>query len=63
MIAFGGLVGGFLFICALFDVEWFMKMTRGAHHEYPLGRIFTRVLVGAAGLFWIGFAVAEILSR
>ena len=62
MIAFGELVGGFLFLCALFDVEWFMKMTRGAHYGYPLGRTFTRILVGAVGLFMMWFAIAEILS-
>jgi len=61
MMLLGGLFGGFLFLCALFDVEWFMRMTRGAHHGYPLGRTFTRILVGAVGLFWMLFAVGELL--
>jgi hypothetical protein len=63
MIIFMGLLGMFLFLCALFDVEWFMRMTRGAHHGYPFGRMFTRILVGTVGLFWMWFAIAEILSR
>ncbi len=39
-----------------------MKMTRGAHYGYPLGQTFTRILVGAVGLFWMGLAIAEIFS-
>lgn len=62
MIVFMGLLGMLLFLCALFDVEWFMRMTRGARRGYPFGRMFTRILVGAAGFFWMLFAFAEILS-
>jgi hypothetical protein len=63
MIIFMELFGAFLFLCAVFDVDWFLRMTRGAHHGYPLGWTFTRILLGAVGLFWMWFAIAETLSR
>jgi hypothetical protein len=56
---FIGFVGLVIFICALLDVDWFMRMTRSARrgYEYPFTRKFTRIMWGAGGLFamLIGF--------
>ena len=55
---FFGSVGVFLVACAVFDVEWFMRMTRSARSGYPMGRKFTRIFYGIVGLFWIFLAIA-----
>jgi hypothetical protein len=62
MAIFFGLLGTFLFLCAVFDVDWFLRMTRDAQHGYPLGRRFTRIYIGGAGLFLLCWAFAEMLS-
>lgn len=55
-----GIIGLFLIICAVFDVEWFMSLTRAARRGYPMGRTFTRVLMGLVGLVWVIFGIAGL---
>ena len=45
-----GIFGLFLIICAVFDVEWIMNLTRAARQGYPMGKTLTRVLMGFFGL-------------
>jgi len=45
-----GTIGLFLLFCAVFDVEWFLRLTRSARSGYSMGRMFTRILLG-----WVGF--------
>jgi hypothetical protein len=53
-----GLIGLFLMICTIFDVDWFMKMTRSSRSKYfSAGRIFDRILFGLVGL---GFTFLSI---
>ena len=54
-----GLVGLFLLTCAVFDVEWAMRMTRSARRGYPAGRKFTRIMIGIVGFGFIFLAIGS----
>lgn len=50
---FGVLLGLFFIMGAVFDVDSIMNLTRAARQGYPMGKIFTRLLIGLAGLMII----------
>ena len=53
-----GIIGLFVLICAVFDVDWFINLTR-ARRNISMGRTFTRILMGLVGL---GFVINGIAS-
>jgi hypothetical protein len=57
---FFGFVGLSIFICALFDFEWFFRMTKSARrgYEVPFTRRNVRIFGGVIGFFWmvLGFS-------
>ena len=55
-----GLFGFFLLIVAIFDIEWFMNLTKAARRGYPLGKNLTRGLIGFGGLMMLLFALGSL---
>jgi hypothetical protein len=51
--------GIFHIVAAIKDIEWYIdNAIRGARGGHPVGRMFTRILVGLSGIIPIIFALA-----
>ena len=67
MMAFGLLVGGFTFFCALQDYDWFMNNRRAALFVMIFGRTLARFFYMTLGLVFIGgglfLGVATLMGK
>jgi hypothetical protein len=52
------LFGLFLLLVAIFDVEWFMNLTRSARSDYSFGRSYTRIIFGVGGIIILIIAIS-----
>jgi hypothetical protein len=53
-----GLFGLFLLFIAVFDVDWFLNLTRSARCGYPLGKNSPRILIGIGGIITLLIALS-----